>query len=92
MSRDLLADVYSALDSARTTMALSSNDWSTASDFAWLWGILVGWKDDDGNPDDETLARFARRFRWSAADVERLKTLHAAVEAFNINAIGDLTR
>ncbi len=88
MSRDLLADVYSALDSARTTMTLSSQDWSTASDVAWLYGILVGWSDEEG----DALPSLALRFGWSPADVERLKVLRAAVEAFDVNAIGDLTR
>jgi hypothetical protein len=71
--------VRDALLSARHTMATSSQDWSTARDFAWLWGILVGWKDDDGDPDEETLAVLADRFGWTPEHVERLKLLRAAV-------------
>lgn len=89
-----LADLYAALDSAHTTMALSSQDWGTSRDFAWLWGIFVGW---DADPDDlvddgvgDAMSELAARFGWSEADVERLRRLHAAVAGFDINRVADL--
>jgi hypothetical protein len=89
-----LADLYSALDSARTVMALSSQDWGVSSDFAWLWGILVGW---DAEPDDsadegagDAMAEVAARHRWSADDVARLRRLRAAVVGFDISRIAEL--
>jgi hypothetical protein len=93
MTRDDLATLYSALDSARHTMALSSNDWATNADFAWLWGILVGWDDDPtaGDVDQgDAMGDLARRFGWSTDDVERLRTLRAAVAAFDLQAVAEL--
>ncbi|MER7280507.1 hypothetical protein ABT369_39320 [Dactylosporangium sp. NPDC000244] len=88
-----LTDLVSALESARTTMALSSQDWSTAGDFAWLYGVLVGWDDDPTGGDvdqGDALALLAARFGWTAGDVERLRRLHAAVAGFDINRVADL--
>lgn len=86
-----LTDLYSALDSAHTTMALSSQDWGVSRDFAWLWGIFVGW-DADSEDDDagDAMSELAARFDWTDADVERLRRLHAAVVAFDINRVADL--
>lgn len=83
---DHLADLYSALDSAHSTMALSSQDWSASRDFAWLYGILVGWSDGEG----DALPDLAERFGWSADDMDRLRRLRAAVAGFDLNLVGDL--
>lgn len=88
-----LTDLYAALDSARTTMALSSQDWAVARDFAWLYGILVGWDNDPEGGDVEqvdTMSYIAGRFGWNADDVALLRRLHAAVAGFDINRVGDL--
>lgn len=89
-----LSDLYSALDSAHATMALSSQDWGVSRDFAWLWGILVGWDDDptagDVDQDGGAMQELAARFGWTDADVERLRRLRAAVAAFDINRVADL--
>jgi hypothetical protein len=89
-----LTDLYSALDSASTVMALSSQDWGAAGDFAWLYGIFVGWDNDptggDVDQDGGALDELATRFRWDAETVARLRRLRAAVAAFDINAVGDL--
>lgn len=74
-----MSTLRDALISARRTMTFSSQDWSTARDFAWLYGILVGWADDDGNDDESTLACLAVRFGWTGPDVEQLKAMRTAV-------------
>ena len=90
-----LTDLYSALDSAHATMALSSQDWSVARDFAWLYGILVGWDNeptggDVDQGDGKALDDLAERFGWSDDQVDRLRRLRAAVAAFNLNYAADL--
>lgn len=90
-----LADLYAAIDSATTTMAFSSRDWSARRDDAWLYGILAGWDDDaTGGDVDQTggaMGELAARFGWSDAEVERLRRLRAAVKAFDVNKVADLT-
>lgn len=75
---DVLAE---ALRSARSQMAMSSQDWSVRHDFAWLYGIFCGWDDD---PDDPmqlgAMADVATRCGWTVAHVERLRLYAAAVE------------
>jgi hypothetical protein len=88
-----LTDLVSALDSARTTMTLSSQDWATAGDFAWLYGILVGWDDDPEGGDvdqGDALGELAAKFGWTTDDVERLRRLHTAVAGFDVNLAADL--
>jgi hypothetical protein len=67
-------DPFKAL---RATLATSSNDWGSARDFAWIWGIVCGWSDEDG----DAYPALAAKFGWSEAQVQRLKELHAAFEA-----------
>jgi hypothetical protein len=64
-----------ALTNAHGTMALSSQDWGAASDFAWLYGIIVGWSDGEG----DALPDLAERFGWSDEAVDRLRRMRAAV-------------
>ena len=80
-------DLRKALTSARNTMTMSSRDWSTARDFAWLYGLLVGWDDD---PDEvasgdtaegDALGRMAERFGWTDEAVARLTRMRASIEA-----------
>ncbi len=88
-----LSDLHAALDAARTTMTMSSQDWATSRDFAWLYGVLVGWDSDpEGGDVDQvdTLSYIAGRFGWTTDDVALLRRLHAAVVEFDINRVGDL--
>ncbi len=78
MTDEDLTALREALTSARRTMAFSSQDWGSARDFAWLYGILVGWSDDEYDAHHQ----IAQRFGWSDGDVEKLRRLRAAVEAF----------
>ena len=76
-------DLEAALDSARNVIALSSRDWSTSHDLAWLWGILVGWDEDPtaGDVDQgDAMTDLAARHRWSPGDVARLRRLRAAID------------
>lgn len=83
MTRPPMADLFAALNSAADTMAMSSQDWSAAADFAWLYGILVGWDDEEA----EVLPGLARKFRWSDDDVALLRRLRAAVRAFDADRV-----
>ncbi len=75
-----------ALDKARTVVAMSSNDWSSASDFAALFGLLVGWdceaphQHDDTDPDCGFHAQeVADRWGWPAEAVAELRRMRAAI-------------
>lgn len=69
-----------ALVSAGNVLAFSANDWGKNSREAWLYGILLGWDDED-DPHDTSMASLAAKHGWSEADVARLRRLHAAVAA-----------
>jgi hypothetical protein len=77
-------DLQEALASARDTIVFSSNDWSTARDFAWLYGIFVGWSNDPPSDDPDkgdALGELAARFGWSDEHKKRLRRLNAAVKS-----------
>lgn len=84
-----LAALYSALDCAKSMIVFSSRDWSRNQDDVILYAVLVGWGDDE-EPGDDGLGRFAGRFGWDESMLTRVRTMRSAVEAFDINAIGDL--
>ncbi len=66
------APLTAALQSAREAMVFSSQDWSTAPDFAWLYGLLVGW-------DGDSIGELQVRFRWADKRVAEMRRLRAAI-------------
>ncbi|HEX9089244.1 MAG TPA: hypothetical protein VF867_17270 [Arthrobacter sp.] len=58
-------DPLGALHSA---MTLSSMDWGSAPDLAWIYGIAVGW-------DGPAIAELAGKFSWSSEKVAKLRKL-----------------
>lgn len=56
------------LGSLRTAMTLSSMDWGSSSDTAWIYGITVGW-------DGPGMAAIARQHCWSDQKVANLRKL-----------------
>lgn len=70
------ATLPDALIAARRVFASSSRDWGTDRDLAWLYGVFVGWADDEF----DSWHLMADRHGWSPGDVERLRALRATVE------------
>lgn len=66
-------------ESLERTLAFSSQDWSAARDFAWLYGIVLGWDGDD--PDESTMTTLAAKHEWSDQQVARLRALHQDFKA-----------
>jgi len=71
---DPLAALHDAL-------VFSSNDWGAARDFAFIYGIVVGWDGDDPEDDDDAMSELANKWGWSADGVQRLRALHEAFDA-----------
>lgn len=66
------------IESLRDAIAYSSNDWGAARDFAWIYGIVLGWEDeDDLATGSGALREVADRFGWSPEKVGHLRRLHA---------------
>ena len=66
--------------SLEQTLAFSSNDWGSASDFAWLYGIVLGW-DTDEPGEESSMPDVAAKHEWSDRQVERLRQLHRDFKA-----------
>lgn len=62
------------LRSLREALVFSSNDWGSAPDFAWIYGIVCGWGDED----EDYYPSLQADFGWSDEQIARLKRLHAA--------------
>lgn len=72
-------DQLDPLHALRNTLAFGSADWGEDRSTAWMYGIVVGWDDDEPEPGEtgrEAMDELARRHRWSPAQVERLRELH----------------
>jgi len=64
------------LVSIRKAILFSSNDYSQCKRDAWIYGIVVGWR-------DEALEELSQRHCWDPETVERLKRLHKAFAELN---------
>jgi hypothetical protein len=74
-------DGLDPLQALRDAIVFSSADWGAARDFAWIYGIVVGWdSDEDDDPDEveDTMLELAAVHGWTAEKVERLRALHGA--------------
>ena len=67
----------SALVSLTTIVVADSRDWSLVMVDAWIYGIVVGWDDDEG----DALPEVAARFQWSPDTVAVLKSLRVEYAA-----------
>jgi len=84
MSSDLekLTVEKNPLESLKSTIAFSSNDWSTNKRDAWIYGIVLGWSDydDPDDPEESAMEELKEKLGWSEEDVSRLKFLHSEYE------------
>lgn len=63
--------------SVKSAMVHSARDWASSSEDAWLYGVIVGW-DDEEAPD--VSKELAQKFGWSEESVERLRRLHEKMQ------------
>ncbi|MGK3708718.1 hypothetical protein [Arthrobacter sp. IK3] len=56
------------LEELTRTLALSSQDWAASPDFAWIYGITVGW-------DGRAMLELAARFGWDGNRILELRRL-----------------
>lgn len=78
------------IDSIITAMVTDPRDWSIDEVDAWLYGIIVGWGDDElaeylGTNDLNALEEIQKKHNWSYETVERLKQLRAKFESITKN-------
>lgn len=70
------ADPFKAL---HDVISFSSMDFGTASDVAWMYGIVVGWDNDDPDEDEDphaAMRELSQRFNWPHRKVQLLRDLH----------------
>lgn len=71
------ADPFQAL---HDVISFSSMDFGSASDVAWMYGIVVGWDNDDpdeGEHPHAAMWELAQRFNWPLQKVKELRSLRA---------------
>ena len=80
MSTDLVQSTSpNPMQALHEAMVFSSNDWGAAPDFAWIYGIIVGWGPDDDEPEsDDAIPSLAEQHGWTPEQVDHLRALHAA--------------
>lgn len=66
-------DPHRSLEDA---LAFAADDWGDSRAKSWVYGIILGWDNDDGTP-GEAMDEQAQRHGWSDETVARLRRLHA---------------
>ena len=67
-------DLRETLSSLSRTVAFAPGDWTERRADAWVYGILVGWDDDE-----DALQELAEQHGWSEEQVARLRRYRAAI-------------
>lgn len=72
-------------------IVFNSRDFAASKFEAWIWGIVVGWDDED---DDDTGAmdEIASQLGWTAAEVTQLRQLRTNWKRLEAAAEEILTR
>lgn len=81
---DYLIGESNPFDSLQRTIATDVSDWSQDRVHAWVYGIILGWDGADGDDTDTDTGAYdelQRKFGWTTAELDRLKSLHAAFHA-----------
>ena len=74
-------DIGEALDSVHRQIVFHARDWAPSPHDAWLYGLVVGWDDEDGiTEDNDAMAELAERHGWDDEFVALLRRRHAALE------------
>lgn len=85
MSTDLVQSTsLNPMQALREAMVFSSNDWGAAADFAWIYGIVVGWGPDDDPESEDAVPSLAEQHGWTPEQVDHLRALHAAFKRATI--------
>lgn len=72
-------DTLHPIESIRSLLATDSRDWGEDRGDAWLWGIVMGWDDED--LECSAMELVARKHDWDEATVARLRLLHERFKA-----------
>lgn len=64
------------------TLAFAVNDWGESRATAWIYGIILGWFDDEDEEERAaTREEFRQKFGWTGEQIARLEALHEAWRA-----------
>lgn len=77
------------LDALSQTLCFASNDWGASRAEAWIYGIVVGWDNEDDPADTAAMDELAGKYRWSPEQVERLRTLHTRFVALAASGVAE---
>jgi hypothetical protein len=65
-------------ESLENTIVFDSRDWASNKRDAWIYGIIVGWVDEEADADAENIFReLSKQHGWSKEEWERLQRLRA---------------
>lgn len=71
-----LEDITNPLQYIECVIAFDARDWSEDNRLATIYAIVFGWGDDEDNETFDCWSEVKEKFRWSDANVERLKKFH----------------
>ena len=64
-------------ESLADVLAFSSRDWGQNQDDAWIYGIVLGWDNEDDDTEENAMVDIAKRHQWTEETVARLRRLRA---------------
>ncbi len=69
-----------AFESIHNAIVFGSKDWAVYSKDAWIYGIVVGWDEDDGS-ESEATREICHRHKIKPEDLARMRSMHRVVTA-----------
>lgn len=67
--------IMNPFESLHDTVVFDSKDWGKYEKDAWLYGIIVGWGEEDEER-ESIFKEFSERLGWSRETWDRLQLLH----------------
>jgi hypothetical protein len=82
--------IQDALKSLHDTIVFGARDWSEDERLAWIYGIVVGWENDNPDSTENAMAELVTKFRWDNETVTRLRSLHKVITEIDDPELPDL--
>jgi hypothetical protein len=76
--RAVISNAAIAVERAHDVIVFGSHDWSRNKRDAMLYGVLVGWNDDD-KPGDMTLVELGQQLGWMPQTAAEVDAYHQAI-------------
>ena len=71
-----MKEITNPFESLHNSIVFDCRDWAKDKRDAWIYGVIVGWTNDDAEEMENIFQEFNKKFKWDKDTWNRLQVLH----------------